>query len=161
MENYYTILGVSSKATQEEIKKAYKQQARKWHPDRNKDAKAEATFKKVQEAYEILSNTAQRKKFDNAQTGWQRYTFDDQGRSKQDIDLDSFFRNYGTGPSHRYKRPVKKKYRVTISLEQAYTGTVVDSHGKKTRIPQGVRTGNKLVTGRCIYRSYCIRAQKI
>jgi DnaJ-class molecular chaperone len=64
-KDYYKILGVDRKATEKEIKSAYRKLARKHHPDVNKnDAKAEARFKEVNEAYEVLSDPAKRRRYD-------------------------------------------------------------------------------------------------
>jgi len=64
-EDYYTILGVSRDASPEEIKKAYKKLARKYHPDLNPgDKKAEEMFKKIQEAYRVLSDPKLREQYD-------------------------------------------------------------------------------------------------
>ncbi|XP_048470962.1 dnaJ homolog subfamily C member 16 isoform X2 [Rhincodon typus] len=60
----YRSLGISRTATQAEIKKAYKQLAREWHPDKNKDPKAEDQFIQISKAYEILSNEEKRSNFD-------------------------------------------------------------------------------------------------
>src|ERR1043165_1025313 len=54
-KGYYAILGVSEKATQLEIKKAYRRMARKYHPDRNGTAHAEDMIKRINAAYEVLS----------------------------------------------------------------------------------------------------------
>ena len=63
--DYYDILGVSKSATAQEIKKAYRKLAVKYHPDRNPDnAEAEAKFKEAAEAYEVLSNEQKRQKYD-------------------------------------------------------------------------------------------------
>ncbi|MEC7436579.1 MAG: DnaJ domain-containing protein, partial [Candidatus Thermoplasmatota archaeon] len=63
--DYYEVLGVSKKASNSEIKKAFRSLARKYHPDKNQgDEEAEALFKEVQEAYAILSNEEQRRQYD-------------------------------------------------------------------------------------------------
>lgn len=64
MTNHYETLGVDRKATLEEIKKAYKTLAKKWHPDRNNGLETD-TFKKINEAYDVLSNEKKREEYDN------------------------------------------------------------------------------------------------
>ena len=55
-KNYYNILGISKNATQDQIKKQYRKQAVKWHPDKNKSPEAENKFKNIAEAYDVLSD---------------------------------------------------------------------------------------------------------
>ena len=55
-KDYYRILGVSRDATDEQLKKAYRKKALKYHPDKNKDPGAEDKFKEIAEAYEVLSD---------------------------------------------------------------------------------------------------------
>ena len=79
--DYYSTLGVPRNASSDAIKKAYKKLAMKHHPDRNPgDKKAEAKFKELSEAYEVLSNTEKRNTYDQfgheginsrfGQSGW-------------------------------------------------------------------------------------------
>ncbi|HXW11683.1 MAG TPA: DnaJ domain-containing protein [Nitrososphaeraceae archaeon] len=64
IRGYYAILGVSHNANFLEIKKSYRKLARKYHPDRNKSPLAEETIKKINEAFEILSDRRKRKQYD-------------------------------------------------------------------------------------------------
>lgn len=69
--DYYQILGVNRSASQEDIKKAYRKLARKYHPDVNpNDKEAESKFKAVNEANEVLSNPENRKKYDEYGKDW-------------------------------------------------------------------------------------------
>ena len=66
MENLYAILGVAPNATDDEIKKVYRALAMRYHPDRNQAPGAEARFKAVTKAYEILSDRARRSEYDQS-----------------------------------------------------------------------------------------------
>jgi curved DNA-binding protein len=69
-KDYYKILGVGKKADDNEIKKAYRKLARKYHPDVNKEGDAEKKFKEVAEAYEVLKDPEKRKAYDEFGADW-------------------------------------------------------------------------------------------
>ncbi len=73
-KDYYKTLGVSKTATEKEIKAAYRKLARKHHPDVNQgNAKAEARFKEINEAYEVLSDAEKRRRYDQLGANWSSY----------------------------------------------------------------------------------------
>ena len=95
-KDYYEVLGIPRNATKDDIKKAYREMALKYHPDRNKSPEAEERFKEISEAYAVLSDDEKRMQFD--QYGHegihQRYTRDDIFRG---ADFESIFRDFGFG----------------------------------------------------------------
>lgn len=70
-KDYYKIMGIDRKATPEEIKRAYRKLARKYHPDVSKEKNAEAKFKEVGEAYEVLKDPKKRAAYDKIGQNWQ------------------------------------------------------------------------------------------
>ena len=73
-KDYYSTLGVAKTATEKEIKQTYRKLARKHHPDVNpNDKSAEARFKEINEAYEVLGDPAKRKKYDELGANWRMY----------------------------------------------------------------------------------------
>lgn len=71
-EDYYSVLGVDENASQEEIQKAYKNLAKKYHPDVNDDPDAEDRFKEVNEAYQVLKDPEKREKYDRLGKDWEK-----------------------------------------------------------------------------------------
>ncbi|HOJ60101.1 MAG TPA: molecular chaperone DnaJ [bacterium] len=131
--DYYEVLGVSRNATQEEIKKAYRKLAMKYHPDRNSgDKNAEEKFKEATEAYEVLSNPEKRNRYDqfgHAGVGGGHFgeaafhDFQDLFGGFGDI----FEEIFGGGRSRRRsatraRRGNDLRYDLEITLEEAYRG---------------------------------------
>jgi curved DNA-binding protein len=100
-KDYYKVLGVDKKASQDEIKKAYRKLAVKHHPDKNPgDSKAEQKFKEITEAYEVLSDPEKRKKYDSLGSGWkhgQNFRPSSDWAKEFNIDLDDFLKDFGFG----------------------------------------------------------------
>src|SRR6201989_2346140 len=73
-KDYYSTLGVSKTASDKELKQAFRKLARKYHPDVNpNDKSAEAKFKEINEAYEVLGDPEKRKKYDELGSNWRLY----------------------------------------------------------------------------------------
>ncbi len=146
-KDYYQILGVNRNASAKEIKQAYRRLARKHHPDLNPgDKSAEARFKEINAAYEVLSNPDKRKKYDEFGDQWEyaeqfakagarervRWDFSKGGTTFEYGDVgdfgDIFSRLFGdAGMGSRVKRGPRRgqdiESPVEVSLEEAYHGS--------------------------------------
>ena len=96
-KDYYSILGVNKNATGDQIKKTFRKLALKYHPDRNPgDKKAEARFKEISEAYEVLSDPEKRQKYDQFGQYWQQVGTGGWSGASPNVDFGGFdFSQYG------------------------------------------------------------------
>lgn len=128
-KDYYDILGVSKNATDDEIKKAYRRLARKYHPDLNKDhpKEAEEKFKEVNEAYHVLSDADKRAQYD--QLGHDAFQQASRGGAGAGgfggFDMGDIFDMFTGGSRRRNNGPEQGadlRYDMTITLREAFTG---------------------------------------
>ncbi|MEX2684670.1 MAG: molecular chaperone DnaJ [Candidatus Sigynarchaeota archaeon] len=127
--DYYEVLGVSRSATKEDIKKAYRRLAREYHPDLNKSPDAEARFKEINEAYEVLSDDEKRAAYDRYGHAGFQGGFGDFGGFTDPFDLfESFFSGFTRGTTSRRspRRGADLRYDLTISFEEAVFGAEKD-----------------------------------
>ena len=139
-KDYYQTLGVARTATQDDIKKAYRRLARKYHPDVSKESDAETRFKEVGEAYEVLRDPEKRAAYDRFGKDWkagqefrpppdwdQSFSFDGGGFTDNAEFSDFFESLFGHG-SHRrrgtgfHTRGNDVQVRLQLSLDEAYRG---------------------------------------
>ncbi|MFB6144246.1 MAG: molecular chaperone DnaJ [Candidatus Nanohaloarchaea archaeon] len=118
---YYELLGVSEDASQEEIKKAYREKAKKYHPDSGGEEADEEKFKKINKAYDVLSDEEKRKKYDRfGKEGVEGHAQRGQRRAASSFQ-DLFEQIFGGGRSRR-RRGKDARMQADITLEEAYSG---------------------------------------
>jgi curved DNA-binding protein len=148
-KDYYKTLNISKEASQDEIKRAYRKLARKYHPDVNRGQDAEAKFKEISEAYEVLKDVEKRKAYDTFGSDWQagqdfkpppnwntrfhRASYGSQQRTSRHFS-DFFESLFGGGPGHfsaedlssfargHRDRGADLHAKVSITLEDSYHG---------------------------------------
>ena len=162
--DYFQILGLERNATQNDIKKSFRQLARKYHPDLNQGEKSyEAKFKEISEAYEVLSDPLKRKRYEQFGYHWKRTGVN---RSSTDADfgrygnfeefindlLGRFSANQSSEAflNNPYSTSVKlnAETKLEISLPEAFKGTMrilsVNNERVQIKIPKGIKSGSKL-----------------
>lgn len=155
MPTHYDLLGVSQDATADEIKTAYRKLAMQWHPDKNiGNPEAESRFKEINSAYEILSDPAKRRRYDegDAEThaghGWP-HGFNPFGPGGVDDIIAQMFGNFRRGP----ERNKDVALTLTLGLEEAFTGKniplkIATPSGRQidlvVGIPAGVENGMRI-----------------
>ncbi|MCD6382913.1 MAG: DnaJ domain-containing protein [Thermoplasmata archaeon] len=125
-KTYYEVLGVSEKATIDEIKRAYRELAMKYHPDKNpEDKTANERFREIKQAYDVLSNPSRRQKYDN----YLRMKREGRLPNQQTYQSVASATNGGQGTGGVYPRGYTPKrgkdvdYELTISFRESYFGT--------------------------------------
>ncbi|GAA4241357.1 J domain-containing protein [Winogradskyella psychrotolerans] len=164
--DYYKILGISKSATENDIKKAYRKLARKYHPDLNpNDKDAEQKFKEINEANEVLSNAENRKKYDEYGEHWQHAEEYEKAKQQEQYqrssqstqggyseeDFSDFFGNmFGGRASGSGGRQVKFRgqdfnAQLQLDLKDVYTThkrtLTVNNKNIRITIPAGVENG--------------------
>jgi curved DNA-binding protein len=170
-KDYYKILGVARGASDDEIKKAYRKLARKYHPDVSKEPNAKEKFQEVSEAYETLRDKEKRAAYDSLGSGFRqgqdfrpppdwfdRFGGGGKAEDLHGVDLGELFESMGlfgraqrrsggfgrrsAFPGEDYEVPVR------LTLEEAYRGTErtvqLDGRGFTARIPRGATDGQRL-----------------
>jgi curved DNA-binding protein len=174
-KDYYETLGVSRSADAEEVKRAYRKLARKYHPDVSKEKNAEAKFKDVQEAYEVLRDSDKRAAYDQLGRDYrpgqqfrpppdweQRFSQSGTHRFSDLNGFSDFFSSLfgagagmaGGGPGS-YAQPETDGGQIDVSIEEAYAGTrrrvTIRENGRArmvdVQIPAGVTDGQALRVG--------------
>ena len=165
-KDYYETLGVTRDAGAEELKRAYRKLARKYHPDVSKEKNAEAKFKDVQEAYEVLKDPEKRTAYDqlgrNYRPGqqfrpppdWeQRFSHAGSQRFSDLNGFSDFFSSlFGGAAAHAHAQPEAEAGTLEITVEEAYAGTkrrvTINENGHArpldVQIPAGITEGQAL-----------------
>jgi curved DNA-binding protein len=169
-KDYYKILGVDRNASEKDIKQAYRRLARKYHPDVNPgDKQAEERFKDISEAYEVLSDSEKRTKYDQfgqywqqaaagrgagrppgAEQGFSGFDFNVGGEGGFDLFEMIFGEKMGRQPGGvRRESPGRDiEYELEVTLEEAFNGAIkrltLDGKRVEVKVPKGVRDGSRI-----------------
>lgn len=138
MKDFYKILGIDKNASQDEIKKAYKKLALKYHPDRYTGADANERMSEINEAYDTLSDPEKRKQYDNpAANGFSGFG----GFDFSNFDFDTMYGQQFNKRGFNMRTEVVKP--IAISISQAISGITKRIDKKEFVIPPGVVNGQR------------------
>lgn len=173
-KDYYKTLGIKKTADKDEIKKAYRRLARKYHPDVSKASDAEARFKDVSEAYDVLKDKKKRTQYDQmgSRSAWEQQQnqrssyagspgfgsggFNQGGNSGFSDFFDSFFQNgqpsqanNGYGQRRASAPPESESATINLSLDDVFNGAkktirLPSGESLDIKIPQGIEEGKKI-----------------
>jgi curved DNA-binding protein len=168
-KDYYEVLGVPRDASQDDVRRAYRRLARKYHPDLNQDTDAEERFKELGEAYEVLSDPDKRERYDRLGTQWHA-----QEEAPGATNFEDFFAGQGFGDGVRVEfgdagfsefferlfgdgavrtsgplRGLDREAVLELSLEDALAGgrrrlSLEDGRSIEVNLPAGVREGQRI-----------------
>lgn len=160
-QDYYAILGVDKNAGAEQIKSAYRKLAKKYHPDVNKSTRAEEEYKKINEAYEVLSDPQKRQTYDQLGPDWQNAAgaggfggfenfggFSFSGESTEGFS-DFFQSLFGGARRHSARTGRDLEVSVTVTIDEAVQAPLkrtLDVNGRQVDItlPRGFVEGTRL-----------------
>jgi len=171
-KDYYNILGIQRNATAEQIHKAYRKLAKKYHPDVNKEAGTEQKYKDVNEAYEVLKDPNKRQKYDTLGENWEQDFTPPQGwQNMRNGNVNDFgggfsdffrtvfgsfnmrrFNEDGEETVYTYQHPRDQEVSMSISLEDIFDGgakTITMFLGQRTsnlnvNLPRGITEGSRI-----------------
>ena len=152
-KDYYEVLGLKKSATEAEIRKAYKKLAMKWHPDKNRNnqAEAEARFKEISEAYQVLSDKKKRNQYDNrsSYTSFNPTDFGFSFRNSHDLFKEFFNDDFFAEEDRDFFKMGKNNFMDDLDdfFKKGHGG---GGRGKFGGVSKSVSTNTKIINGKRI-----------